>query len=70
MRIVLAVVLLVMAGCGGVNERYARADRATYEAIAPDHEKWLLESDFTPDQKERRLRLLGSWDARSSEGAR
>lgn len=37
--VVLASALL--AGCAGTAKEYVEADRATYEAIAPDHLKYI-----------------------------
>lgn len=42
MKKLLGLVLAIsLAGCGSLNEKYVEADRATYDAVAPDYELFL-----------------------------
>ena len=74
MRVRFAVfmfLLLLLTGCGSLQEQYVAADVSTYEVIAPAHKAY-VEADptMTKEQKARRLRKLASWQARVEEGRR
>lgn len=59
------VVLLVLSACTPV-QAYVEADRATYQAIAPDHRMYVQNDPaLSGEQKARRFNLLDSWDLRT-----
>lgn len=58
-------VACLIVGCTPV-QAYVEADRATYEAIAPDHRAYVTnDPSLSSEQKTRRLDLLNSWDLRT-----
>lgn len=62
----LRVVLLLPLLCScGLSEAYVAADRATYNAIAPEYRAY-VEADpaLSAEQKARRERTIKAWDAR------
>jgi hypothetical protein len=63
-KAVLTLVLLAGTGCS-VQDEYVEADRATFDVVAPAHEKYLKsDSSLSGEERERRLRLLDSWRLR------
>lgn len=60
------VAVLPLSGC--LTEAYVAADKATYEAIAPEYGRY-IEHDvgLTDEQKARRKATLLSWQARLEE---
>jgi len=66
--ILLALLLISLAGCVDMQEQYVEADRLTYEVVAPYHRAY-VEGDpsLSPEQVERRLLLLDSWADRITE---
>lgn len=62
--IAIAVLGIALTGCS-LDKIYVQADRDTYDVIAPAHREY-VENDpnMTPEQKDRRLRLLDSWEER------
>lgn len=59
-----AALALGLSACA-TSERYADADRQTYEAVAPELEAYIeADAHLTPEQRERRRALLRSWKAR------
>ena len=47
------------------------AERATYDAIAPEYAAYVqVDPNLAPDQKQRRLGLLESWRIRVGGGAK
>lgn len=67
--IIIAAVALMLPSCAlfqsGPSEAYIRADRATFDAIAPAHAEYLeADAALTPDQKEARRLALDSWELR------
>ena len=59
------------AGCSGLDARYVRADRLTYEAIAPEYQAYVTRDEgLSEDQRARRLRTLAAWAARLDEAQR
>lgn len=72
--ILIAVVILValvatfVTGCAP-SEPYRRADRMTFDAIAPEYSAYVAgDAGLSPKAKERRFRTLRTWDVRSSTG--
>lgn len=61
-RAVGVLVLLSLAGC---EAGPSAAERATYQAVAPDHRRY-VERDFTltDEQRQTRFDLLESWRLR------
>ena len=59
---------IALSGCG-MTPAYVEADRATYDAIAPEYLVYVVSDEsLTPGEKERRARTLVSWQARLEEG--
>lgn len=69
MRRYLLALLLVLAGCGSLQDQYVDADRATYQAIWSEYEAY-FEADraLSEEQRKRRRRTGKAWRARISEG--
>lgn len=62
------VAAFVLPGCGSIAKEYVSADRATYEAIAPEYREYVNEDDeLTEDQKKLRLANVDSWDYRVTQ---
>lgn len=58
---------LTLASCAGVPRTYVDADRATYDAIAPEYSGYITDDESLSDgQKQIRIDTLESWDARIS----
>lgn len=66
--------LVVMAGCESlknVSAAYVNADRATYEAIAPEYREYVAnDPGLTPEQQQRRYRTIYTWKLRYESGQR
>lgn len=65
----LAVVALCLGAFGCVvDKEYVKADRLTFDAIAPDYVKY-VEADpaLDQEQKDRRKRTIESWKLRISK---
>lgn len=61
----LLLVLCLLAGCNLGLE----ADRATYDAIAPEYVAYVdSDATLTPEQKERRHETVRSWEAKLKKG--
>jgi len=66
-KMLFAVVLL--AGCGTLNEKYVKQDRANYETLAPRIRAMLQETKlYDKDQKADIEDRLNSWDVWTTEG--
>lgn len=63
--IMAALLLLVTCSCASPADAYVAADRATFDAVAPAHRRY-VEADPTLDdaQKARRLAVLATWALR------
>lgn len=63
--ILFVAISLTTVGCQSIAPEYVAADRATYEAIAPAHRRYVEADDsLTQPEKDRRYRLLQSWRLR------
>jgi len=63
----LLFLLLACVGCATQAE-YVKADEATYNAIAPEYDAYVLaDAKLTDAEKERRARLVKSWALRIRE---
>ena len=61
--------LVFFTGCT-LQSSYVAADRMTFDAIASEYRLYVAEDDLlSEEKKERRYRLVESWDARSSDVA-
>ena len=59
---------LIFQGCS-LQDAYVKADRQTYEVIAPEYLRYVRADESLSDaQKRRREAKVRSWDARTSEG--
>ncbi len=59
---------LLFQGCS-LQKAYVKADRQTYEAIAPEYLRYVrADKSLSDAQKRRREAKVRSWDARTSEG--
>jgi len=58
----MAVALLLLAGCAGPNPSYIQADRATYEAIAPEYLRYIQDdARLTGAEVQRRIDTVNTW---------
>ena len=66
-RLSLVTALLLLSSCEGISvaDAYVAADRATYNAIAPEYRAY-VEADEKVDapSKASRMRLLKTWEMR------
>lgn len=61
----LCVICLFVAGCPDVQDYYVKADRATFDVVAPRHEKYLnADEDLSPEDLELEINTLRSWEKR------
>lgn len=61
----LSVLMLLTVGGCSLDKIYVQADRDTHDVIAPSHRKYVEDDpNLTDEQKERRYRLLESWNER------
>lgn len=67
----LLLLLVLLTGCAGLDQKYVAADKLTHEAIAPEYRRY-VERDAGLDaaQKKRRLKTLEAWAARIEEAER
>ncbi len=68
-----AAALLVVAGCQGPSDAYVAADRATFDALAPDYIHYVTQDQsLNDDSRNRKLRTIATWQARlrAAEAAR
>lgn len=66
--ILAALAVTFSSGCAP-SEPYRRADRLTFDAIAPEYSAYVAgDAGLSAKAKERRYRTLRTWDARSSTG--
>lgn len=67
MRALILLFAVALSGCT-VNDIYVAADRATYDVVAPAYSSYVSADEaLTPEQKERRFRLISSWLIRISK---
>lgn len=63
-----ALIILTMSGCSSIDKAYVIADRATYEAIAPEYTQYVNRDDSLRDwEKSLRVANVESWDDRIVE---
>lgn len=54
-----------VSGCGSLDREYVRADRATFDAIAPEYLDYIREDgDLDAEQKHLRRLNVGAWQQR------
>lgn len=57
--------LLVLSGCSGLNDAYLRADRATFDAVAPEYRSYVeRDAQLDANERQRRLDTLTTWELR------
>jgi uncharacterized lipoprotein YajG len=65
MKKLLTCGLLLLASCATPSTLHVVADRATHDAIAPDHRSYVLaDPTLTQEQRDRRLLVLETWRIR------
>lgn len=65
MKKLLGLILALSLSSCSIQEEYVKADRETYNLIAPAHEAYIrADRNLTDDQRTRRLVLLDSWRIR------
>lgn len=65
MRYAIILLLLTCQACASVPELYVDADRATFDAVAPEYTRYIeSDADLDDGQKDRRLRTLDTWERR------
>lgn len=63
--LLIGVALLTCQGCGTIAKEYVAADRAMYEAVAPEHRKYVqADATLSDDDKKLRLATLDAWNYR------
>ncbi|MFQ5352515.1 MAG: hypothetical protein ACE5D3_05510 [Candidatus Binatia bacterium] len=69
MRYFLALLILA-CGCT-MSDIYVAADKATYDAVAPEYRAYVEADDsLDSEQKKRRARTLKAWETRIAEGVK
>jgi hypothetical protein len=64
-KIFFAIPLVFLIGCASVNQGYVKADRTTYQAIAPEYMRYVAKDGILDSiQKEVRFNCVKSWDER------
>ncbi len=59
------LILASLTGCGSIAQEYVGADRATYEAVAPEYRKYVeADANLDKDAKALRMATLDSWEYR------
>ena len=67
MRNLLFVSIIMLAGCGSLQENYVKQDRANYETLAPRVRKLMETSDhYDADQEQDIEDRLQGWDAKTT----
>ena len=57
------VLALCATGCAMPGAAFVRAERATFDAIAPEYRAYVAADErLSPGQKDRRLRTVETWD--------
>lgn len=60
-----AIAVGVISGCATIPAVYVAADRATYNAIAPEYLEYVTQDGtYSPEQKELRRLTIESWERR------
>ena len=64
-KILLLLAMASLCSCGSIPDIYVAADRATFDAVAPDYVAYVNgDESLNDDQRRRRLRTIESWDMR------
>jgi hypothetical protein len=64
----LLILLVISCGCT-LQGAYVAADKATFDAVAPEYRAYVVaDQKLSPEQKKRRGRTLTAWEARIAEG--
>ena len=66
-RLSLLAALMLLSACEGISvaDAYVAADKATYEAIAPEYRVYVeADEGLDASSKASRMRLLKSWEMR------
>ena len=73
MKKIVCVIIICLVGLFGCmpHGAYVKADRATYDAVAPEYREYVEEDDtLTKEQKERRYTTVETWKERVGEGSK
>jgi hypothetical protein len=64
--LILAIVLAVTCSCSNLDplKQYVSADKDTFQVITPEYKEFVEKSDMSQDEKDRRTRLIESWQKR------
>lgn len=69
--ITMVATVFVLAGCAGIDRSYTRADRLTFETVAPRFERYIQEDESLDAAKRQTiLYTLELWDRRIEEAER
>lgn len=71
MKYLILCATLLLAGCGSIAKEYVSADRATFEAIAPEYLEYVKADDkLDEDAKKLREANIDSWEYRILQAER
>jgi len=63
-KLLFIILFISLCSCTQMDAGYVQADRATYEALAPEYLDFVNDSTLDDDEKDRRRRLVESWNIR------
>ncbi len=66
----LLCVTALLGGCG-IHKEYVKADKATFDAVAPEYKSYVLsDGNLDSEAKARRLRTVELWRVRIEEAGK
>lgn len=64
-KIIVPVLVFLLSGCQSVPKIYLRADRNTFNAVAPEYKEYIQnDTTLSEAQKELRFNTIETWDRR------
>lgn len=61
----IAIAVLALCGCATLNQDYVKADKLTFDAIAPEYLQFVdANPNFDKEQRDRRHRTVETWKLR------